>query len=174
TVYYIAVDGVGGASGTVNLNYVLNTPPIISSIAGLATDEDTPLSGVAFTVSDGDTAATNLTVTGSSSNPDLVPNENISFSGAGTNRTATLTPATNQNGMTTITITAADTDGQTASSSFLLTVNAVNDAPSFTKGVDQTVKEDSGPQTVAGWATAISAGPANESVQALAFQVIND
>src|SRR5207249_8766500 len=87
---------------------------------------------------------------------------------------ATLTPATNQYGTTTITITAADTDGQTASSSFLLTVNAVNDAPSFTKGVDQTVKEDSGPQTVAGWATAISAGPANEAVQALGFQVIND
>ena len=32
-------------------------------------------------------------------------------------------------------------------------------SPSFTKGADQTVNEDAGAQTVAGWATAISAGP---------------
>ena len=142
TVYYIAVDGVGGASGTVNLNYVLKIPPTISSIAGLTTDEDTPLSGVAFTISYGDTAATNVTVTGSSSNPDLVPNENISFSGAGTNRTATLTPVTNQNGTTTITITVTDADGQTSSTSFLLTVNAVNDPPTISSVPDQTTDKD--------------------------------
>src|SRR5207302_835758 len=48
TVYYIAVDGVGGAVGTVVLNYVLNVqniPPTISSIAPQTTDEDTPLAG---------------------------------------------------------------------------------------------------------------------------------
>ena len=35
----------------------------------------------------------------------------------------------------------------------------VNAAPSFTKGAEQTVLEDAGSVTVAGWATAISAGP---------------
>src|SRR5205814_8799916 len=60
TVYFIAVDGVGGASGTVVLDYDLNTLPTISSVADATTDEDTPLSGVAFTVSDAETAATNL------------------------------------------------------------------------------------------------------------------
>ena len=44
-------------------------------------------------------------------------------------------------------------------------VNAVNDAPSFTKGPDQTVAQDSGAHSVPGWATAISMGPANESGQ---------
>jgi len=54
-----------------------------------------------------------------------------------------------------------------------VTVTAVNDAPSFTKGADQTVIEDAGAQTVAGWATAISAGPADESAQTLNFIVTN-
>ena len=43
----------------------------------------------------------------------------------------------------------------------------VNAAPSFTKGAEQTVLEDAGSVTVAGWATAISAGPADESGQVL-------
>src|SRR5205814_1409225 len=111
TVYYIAVDGVRAAVGIVVLNYVLNvpnTPPTISSIASRTTDEDTPLTGVAFTVNDAETAATNLVVSCSSSNPALVPNGNIAMSGSGSNRTMAITPATNQNGTATITITVAD------------------------------------------------------------------
>jgi VCBS repeat-containing protein len=55
-----------------------------------------------------------------------------------------------------------------------ITVAAVNDAPSFTAGANQAVDEDSGQHTVAGWATGISAGPADESTQTLAFSVSND
>ena len=40
-----------------------------------------------------------------------------------------------------------------AAQTFTITVTAVNDAPSFTKGADQTVLEDAGAQTVTGWAT---------------------
>ncbi|MCC6235762.1 MAG: hypothetical protein IT580_24205, partial [Verrucomicrobiales bacterium] len=50
----------------------------------------------------------------------------------------------------------------------------VNDAPSFTAGPDQTVNSTGGPQSVSGWATAISAGPADESAQTLTFLVSND
>src|SRR5207244_10918133 len=50
----------------------------------------------------------------------------------------------------------------------------VDNAPSFTKGVDQTVLEDAGAKSVANWATNLSAGPANESGQALSFLVSND
>ena len=46
-----------------------------------------------------------------------------------------------------------------------------NVAPSFTPGTNQTVLEDAGPQTVAGWATAISPGPPLESGQAVTFVV---
>ena len=52
-----------------------------------------------------------------------------------------------------------------------LTITAVNDAPSFTKGANQSVPQDAGAQTVAGWATAISDGPADESAQVLNFVV---
>src|SRR6185437_14196991 len=59
-----------------------------------------------------------------------------------------------------------------AEQTFVITVNPVNDPPSFTKGADQTVNEDATAQTVAGWATAVSAGP-NET-QVVAFTTTND
>ena len=63
---------------------------------------------------------------------------------------------------------------QSATQTFTITVTAVNDAPSFTKGADQTVAEDAGPRTVTGWATSISPGPADEGAQTLAFDVQAD
>ena len=56
----------------------------------------------------------------------------------------------------------------------MINVTAVNDAPSFTKGADQTVLEDSGINTIPGWATAISKGGADESGQTLTFVVTNN
>ena len=67
-----------------------------------------------------------------------------------------------------------DADGDTARGTVQITVAPVNDAPSFTAGADQTVDEDAGGQTVSGWATSISAGPTNESSQAVSFNVTND
>ena len=94
--------------------------------------------------------------------------------------TLTYTPADNANGVATVTVTLSD-DGGTGgggsdafSDTFTITVTPVNDAPSFTKGADQSVLEDAGAQTVAGWATAINAGPANEADQTLVFTVTND
>jgi hypothetical protein len=53
-----------------------------------------------------------------------------------------------------------------------VTIESVNDAPSFVAGSDQTVLEDAGAQTVTAWATAISAGPADEAGQTLSFNII--
>jgi hypothetical protein len=50
-------------------------------------------------------------------------------------------------------------------------VNPVNDAPSFTKGIDQNILVNQGAQTVTPWATAISFGPANEAGQTVLFTV---
>ena len=61
---------------------------------------------------------------------------------------------------------------QSPTQTFTITVTAVNDAPSFTKGADQTVARGRRRADVAGWATAISAGP-NET-DALTFNVSND
>jgi hypothetical protein len=50
----------------------------------------------------------------------------------------------------------------------------VNVAPSFTRGADQSVLPDTGAQTITGWATNISAGPASEAGQVLDFVVTSD
>jgi hypothetical protein len=99
----------------------------------------------------------------------------------GADGTLTFTPAANANGSATVIVRLHD-DGGTASGgedtsaaqTFTITLTAVNDAPSFVRGANQSVNEDAGAQSVAGWATAISAGPANESAQALNFLVSND
>jgi hypothetical protein len=90
----------------------------------------------------------------------------------------TYTPAANANGSATVSVyvqddggTANGGDDKSATVTFTVTVNPVNDAPSFTKGADQTALEDSGAQSVAGWASAISKGAANESGQTLTFAV---
>jgi len=57
---------------------------------------------------------------------------------------------------------------------FKIIVNPVNDIPSFTKGTDIMVYEDSGQQTFANWASNISAGPSNESDQSLEFYLTTD
>src|SRR5262249_16884687 len=44
-----------------------------------------------------------------------------------------------------------------------INVTAVNDAPSFISAGDETVSENSGPQSVATWASSISAGPTDEA-----------
>ena len=80
--------------------------------------------------------------------------------------TLTYTPAPNANGVATITVTVLD-NGGTANGgtdtstplSFTIAITAVNDAPSFSAGASQTVREDDGAQSVAGWATAIITWP---------------
>ena len=58
-----------------------------------------------------------------------MPAANIVFGGSGADRTVTVTPAANQFGTATITVTATDANGGAASDTFVLTVNSVNDAP---------------------------------------------
>jgi len=95
--------------------------------------------------------------------------------------TLTYTPADNANGVANITLTLADDGGTanggvdtTAPQAFSITVTAVNDAPSFTIGPDQTVLEDAGPQTINPWASNISTGPADESAQTITGFTITD
>ncbi|MES2788492.1 MAG: cadherin domain-containing protein [Planctomycetota bacterium] len=52
-----------------------------------------------------------------------------------------------------------------------ITVNPVNDVPVFTKGLDQTVDEDTGAHSILTWAMGVSSGPTNESGQALTFLI---
>jgi outer membrane protein assembly factor BamB len=118
---------------------ITNTPPVITAISNQTINQNTTLGPLAFTVSDAETPAGNLVVSGVSSNTTLVPNAALVFSGTSSNRFLTITPANNQSGTTLITLTVFDAAGATNSSSFLLTVNApVNHAPQFVQTPNQT------------------------------------
>ena len=105
-----------------------NTPPTISSIANQTIPAGGSVGPLAFTVNDAQTSASSLTVSGSSSNPSLVPNANIALGGSGANRTATVTPASGQTGTATITLTVSD-GSLSANTSFTLTVKAAPAPP---------------------------------------------
>ncbi len=81
--------------------------PIISDIPDQSTKRDIAIT-VPFTISDDKTPASDLLISGSSSNTTLVPNGNIAFGGSGADRNITIIPAENKTGLSTITISAND------------------------------------------------------------------
>jgi uncharacterized protein YgfB (UPF0149 family) len=98
-----------------------------------------------------------------------------------TNGNLTYTPADDANGTAIVSIVLSDDggianggDNTSATQTFQIVVNPVNDPPVFAAGPNEIVSEGSGAQTVAGWATGIAAGPADEAWQSLAFTVTND
>lgn len=77
----------------------------------------------ALTLRDEDTPLSDLTLTPSSSNPGLVPVEQIQIAGSGLERTITVTSAPDQVGSSTITLSLSD-GTTTATSSFVVTVTS--------------------------------------------------
>jgi hypothetical protein len=108
TVYVI---DTGGRSNSTSFSVTvlpLNTPPVISSFAPTNTIMNTATAPIPFTIGDLETAASSLSLSGTSANTALVPNANIVFGGSGSNRTVTITPAANQTGVAVITVTVGD------------------------------------------------------------------
>jgi hypothetical protein len=103
---------------------VVNTPPTIlpKPIAGVITQKNQPTPVIPFTVDDAETAKGFLVVTAQSSNPALIPVGNIFFGGSAGNRTVFITPALDQTGTATITITVTDAGGLTDSTTLQVTV----------------------------------------------------
>src|SRR5215204_4349381 len=160
----------------------VNDTPVATDETRTMSEDGGPLSiDFGALVSDGETSDANLTY--NITNPDPAKG---SLSGTGPTRT--FTPAANFNGTVNIDYTPTDRGDPdkcsaanppcaaakiSAQKTVTVTVDAVNDAPSFIKGPDQTKDEDAGAQTVDDWATAISAGP-NESNQTVDFRLTND
>jgi len=80
----------------------------------------------------------------------------------------TYDPDADFNGQDSFKFTVNDGQADSNEATVQITVNPVNDAPSFTSGGNVNIAEDSGAYSAA-WATAISAGPADESTQTLSF-----
>jgi len=144
TITLTVKDGDGGAASASFLLTVnaVNHPPTISSVPDQATNEDTPTPAIPCTMSDLETHADRLMVSGSSSNQRLVPDANIAFGGSGPDRTVTIMPATNQFGTAKITITVTVPGGASATNAFVLTVNPVNDLPMISHFADQVTAEN--------------------------------
>jgi VCBS repeat-containing protein len=168
---YTVSDGHGGtATGTVPLTVrPVNDLPAAAADA-YTVNEDTALTvpaatGVLANDTDADGDALTAVLVGGPAHGSLALNPDGSFA---------YTPAANYYGTDSFTYKPNDGTGDGNTVTVALTVNPVNDAPSFVPGANQTVAEDSGPRTVAGWATGISAGPANEAGQALTFVVVGN
>lgn len=141
-----AVFGRGGLTELcfrVDLSLLFDQPPTITPIADQTIPEDGATGALAFTVGDVEDAASALVVAATSSNQVLVPDANLVLGGTGANRTVTVTPAANQNGTTTVTVTVQDSAGNTEQTSFLVTVTSDNDPPTITAIADQAILEDS-------------------------------
>lgn len=152
TVTVFAHDNGGTTNGGVDTSapqtftitvQAVNDLPTISAIADLVTNEDTATGTITVTIGDVETAANGLVLSAVSSNTSLIPNANIHLGGSGANRTIGLNPAANQTGTTTITLSVRDGNGAIASETFVVTVNAVNNAPTISNVANQTINEDS-------------------------------
>ena len=174
----VGVDTSPAQTFTVTVTAV-NDAPTISDISDTSTYEDTDKNGIAFTADEGggsDEDAATITVTATSDTQSVVADAGITvnFSDDGTDATGgtiDISPVADAHGTATITVSVDDGVNPAVTDTFVLTVSAVNDVPAFTKGADQSIREDDPPQTVAGWATGISKGPADESGQTLTFNV---
>jgi hypothetical protein len=168
------------ATVTITVNSV-NDAPTFTLLASHTSNEDAGAQSVPNALTGkiaGPANENSQTLTQSVSN-----NNNALFSVQPTidaSGTLTYTAAADANGTATVSVTLADNGGTTnggvdaTTKTLVITVNEVNDVPSFTAGTSQTVNEDAGPQTEAGWATGISAGPSNESTQTVTFSITSN
>ena len=106
-----------------------NTAPTITAIGPQSTNENTPTGRqLHLPLAMQKLSRVRLTLSGTSSNATLVPVANITFGGGtGANRNVVITPAAGESGTSTITVTVSD-GTLTASTNFVLTVNAANTA----------------------------------------------
>src|ERR1043166_3504663 len=147
-----------------NVNAV-NQQPTLNALSDLTINENASqqtvnLSGIT-------SGATNenqtLTVTATSSNPGLIPNPTVSYASPNTTGSLAFTPAAFAFGTATITVTVNDGQSQnnTATRTFIETVNAVNQQPTLNALSDLTINENASQQTVN--LSGITSGATNEN-----------
>ncbi len=115
SAYYLALTAVSSnslesdfsaeVSATVGAS---DQAPAISSVTNVVVVAGATTPAIPFTVSDPETPATNLIVSGVSDNQSLVKNSSILLAGNGTNRTVSITAASGQAGIANITLSVSD------------------------------------------------------------------
>lgn len=152
--------------GTDNTTLAITNNTPTANAASTSTLEDTP-KVITLSGDDGETVPTQtLTYTLAT----LASNGVVNIVG----NQATYTPNANWNGTDSFTFTVNDGDMTSAPATVDITVTPVNDTPSFTKGADVTLPQDSGAHTVINWVVATSTGPSDEASQTLNYIVSNN
>jgi hypothetical protein len=185
TLRVVVNDGDGDSSTAVtklvNVEAV-NDAPTVDAIANpTAILEDAVEQTISLTgISAGTGEVQVLTVTALSSNPDVIPNPTVEYNSPGATALLRYTPLPDANGTAEITVQVQDSGGianggvDSITSTFTVTITAVNDPPVFAIGPDPVVPEDAGPQIVGAFVLPLAAGPPNESAQTLTLIVSND
>ncbi|ETR71276.1 MAG: hypothetical protein OMM_02609 [Candidatus Magnetoglobus multicellularis str. Araruama] len=122
----------GGASFPITITVLpVNDAPEFGNIAGQQTGINTTTDPIIFTLVDLESSSSSITLTPASSNTTLVLSSNIAIecysdaAGVTVDCTATITPNTDVSGTLSITITASDPEGLTASQVFDLTISSL-------------------------------------------------
>jgi O-glycosyl hydrolase len=155
-------------SGIISVVPPSNSPPTISTVADLRTSEDALINPIPFTVNDLESGATPLSVTVSSNNQIVIPDANLLLTGSGSSRSLSINPVQNQNGTAAITLIVSDGFSQTETS-FLLTVDPVNDAPTLSQPATQNLATS----TTTG-AIPINLSDVDSDIAALTLSVTSD
>jgi hypothetical protein len=163
-----ADDGELSASASVRIQVTDVKPAPVATPDSYSVGEDTTLTVGAPGVLGNDTGA------GGGLHALLVSLPNHGTLTLGANGGFAYTPAPNYNGPDSFTYKDNDGTADSNMATVSIAVGPVNDAPSFAKGADQTVPQDSGAKAVAAWAINVSAGPSDESSQTVNFIVNND
>lgn len=118
---YPVTASAGGLTGNASVT-VFDNPPVLDGLQDITIVSGGATGALGFSVSDPEHAASGITVSAQSSNPALVPHNNIVFGGSGSSRTVSVAPVPGQSGTATITITIG-VGGKSSQSSFVLTVD---------------------------------------------------
>ena len=118
-----------------------NTPPTIEAIADVVSNEDETVAEIELIAEDKETSKSKLQYTVAATNADLIAPEAISVRKTGLRRYLDITPKENAHGETDITVTVNDGIDE-VSTTFKLTVNAVNDPPTISAVDPVEINED--------------------------------
>jgi hypothetical protein len=123
TFYFDGDSNVYSDVGKTNFKTEPNDLPVGSAIANQTTCINGSISGLSLNITDAYPGDNVFSVTGSSSNTSLVPNNNIVVTGTGSSRSIAITPSTGISGTSTITISMTDSLGAIGTQTFNVTFN---------------------------------------------------
>jgi hypothetical protein len=176
------VNGGIDTSDARTFSITVNTIADVPSVTNTTTNEDTQSTTGLVITDNGDTSVSHFRMTNIiggtlyKNNGSTTINNNDFITEAEGNAGLKFTPATNAitGGNFGIQSSINNNDSGLGGNvvTATITVNPVNDKPNFTASSPPAVIEDAGLQTLSGWITSFSPGPANENSQAVSDYLI--